>query len=391
MAEVTSATAVLALLQAHPALALAMAFLSPLVIAVFYLGLRGPGAASVPPLGPRAEGTPPPAEVAAAAESAERARAPLPSELARGRPSRLREGLVQTRRALLGRIEGVLGGRKLDAPLLDELESLLFTADLGVKTAESLLESVRQRAVGADPPTVRGILRAAILEKLRRVEPAKGTTLGLAARPHVILVLGVNGSGKTTTIGKLAARHVALGRKVVLGAADTFRAAAIEQLQAWGERTGASVIAGRPGGDPSAVAFDTLKAAVARGADVAIIDTAGRLQTKLPLLEELKKIVRVMEREVSGAPHESLLVLDANTGQNALSQARVFTDAARVTALALTKLDGTAKGGVIVGLADELGIPLKFVGVGEGIEDLRDFSAEEFVAALFDERGGEEA
>ncbi|HME73347.1 MAG TPA: signal recognition particle-docking protein FtsY [Myxococcota bacterium] len=376
--------------QAHPALALGAAFLLPLVIALAYLALRGPAAAPAPRALPRAaEGSPAQAEGAEILETAPRAPAPLPAEAARARPSRLRERLARTSQALIGRIEGIIGGRKLDAHLLDELESLLFTADLGVKTAESLLERVRQQAGGADLEAVRDILRTAILEKLRRVEPAPGTTLATAAKPHVILVLGVNGSGKTTTIGKLAARHVAMGRKVVLGAADTFRAAAIEQLQAWGERSGASVIAGRPGADPSAVAFDTLKAAVARGADVAIIDTAGRLQTKLPLLEELKKIVRVMEREVAGAPHESLLVLDANTGQNALSQARVFTDAARVTALALTKLDGTAKGGVIIGLADELGIPVKFVGVGEGVEDLRDFSAEEFVAALFDERAGD--
>ena len=376
--------------QAHPALALGAAFALPVVIALAYLALRAPAAAlATRALSPAAEGAPARGADEGVVEGALRA-PPAPSaDSLRVRPARLRERLARTSQALIGRIEGIIGGRKLDAALLDELESLLFTADLGVKTAESLLERVRQQAGAGDLNAVRGILRRAILEKLRRVEPAAGSTLATAAKPHVILVLGVNGSGKTTTIGKLAARHVAMGRKVVLGAGDTFRAAAIEQLQAWGERTGASVIAGRPGADPSAVAFDTLKAAVARGADVAIIDTAGRLQTKLPLLEELKKIVRVMEREVAGAPHESLLVLDANTGQNALSQARVFTDAARVTALALTKLDGTAKGGVIVGLADELGIPVKFVGVGEGVEDLRDFSAEEFVAALFDERAGD--
>src|SRR5215472_635561 len=375
-----------ALAQSHPALALGAAFLLPLAVAVAYLALRRTAGVSAPvPRPPAVDLAPAPSERAPASAPVLRPEAPLPAEVARLRPSRLRERLARTSQALVGRIEGIIGGRQLDAQLLDELESLLFTADLGVKTAESLLESVRRQAAGADLKSVRRVLRSAILQKLRRVEPAPGTALALAAKPHVILVLGVNGSGKTTTIGKLAARHAALGRKVVLGAADTFRAAAIEQLQAWGERTGATVIAGRPGADPSAVAFDALKAAVARGADVAIIDTAGRLQTKLPLLDELKKIVRVMEREVAAAPHESLLVLDANTGQNALSQARVFTEAARVTALALTKLDGTAKGGVIVGLADELGIPVKFVGVGEGVEDLRDFSAEEFVAALFDE------
>jgi fused signal recognition particle receptor len=379
-----SVATVVAFAQAHPALALGAAFLLPLVIALAYAVLREP--VSAPRTPPRAAVPPAPSRETPS-ETAPRLAAALPA--APTRPSPLRERLARTSQALIGRIEGMIGGRALDAHLLDELEALLFTADLGVKTAESLLSTVRQKATGSDAHAVRGILRAAILEKLRRVEHAPGSTLATAGKPHVILVLGVNGSGKTTTIGKLAARHIALGRKVVLGAGDTFRAAAIEQLQAWGERTGASVIAGRPGADPSAVAFDTLKSAVARGVDVAIIDTAGRLQTKLPLLEELKKIVRIIEREVPGAPHESLLVLDANTGQNALSQARIFTDAARVTALALTKLDGTAKGGVIVGLADELGIPVKFVGVGESVDDLRDFSAEQFVAALFDERTGD--
>ena len=298
---------------------------------------------------------------------------------------RLRDRLARTSEALVGRLSAFARGRAVDAALLDELETLLFTADLGVKTAESLLDGVRRKAAGGDAAAVKGLLRDLILEKLRRVEPPPGDPMAAGARPHVVLVLGVNGSGKTTTIGKLAARHAAAGRKVVLGAGDTFRAAAIEQLQAWGERAGCEVIAGPAGGDPSAVAFDTLKAARARGADVAIIDTAGRLQTKVPLIEELKKILRVIGREVEGAPHESLLVLDANTGQNAISQARVFTEAARVTGLVLTKLDGTAKGGVIVGLADEFGIPVRYVGVGEGVEDLREFRAEEFVAALFGE------
>jgi fused signal recognition particle receptor len=276
----------------------------------------------------------------------------------------------------------VLGERRLDEDLLGELEALLFGADLGVATAEDLLARVRREAAGAGAAQVRAVLRAAIAEKLARVEP-KGDPLAVAAKPHVILVLGVNGSGKTTTIGKLAAKHRAAGRSVVLGAGDTFRAAAREQLARWSERTGAALVAGPDGGDPAAVAFDTVKAAVARGADVAIVDTAGRLQTKAPLMEELAKIVRVIGRELPGAPHETLLVLDANTGQNAISQAREFTSRAGVSALVLTKLDGTAKGGVLVGLADELGLPVKYVGVGEGAEDLRAFSASEFVDALF--------
>jgi fused signal recognition particle receptor len=297
-------------------------------------------------------------------------------------PARLRDRLRRTSDALVGRIAQLAEGRKVDAALLGELERLLFSADLGVKTAESLLGTVRAQAAGADSEQVRRVLHDAILAKLKRVETAPG--LRLVGKPHVILVLGVNGSGKTTSIGKLAARYRAEGHQVVLGAADTFRAAAIDQLQIWGERIGCDVIAGSPGGDPSAVAFDTLKAARARGADVAIIDTAGRLQTKKPLMEELGKLRRVIGREIPEAPHETLLVLDANTGQNALSQAALFSEVAPVTGLVLSKLDGTAKGGVIVGLADAFGIPVRFVGVGEAVEDLRDFSAEDFVEALFE-------
>ncbi len=297
-------------------------------------------------------------------------------------PARLRDRLRRTSDALVGHLSKLTEGRRLDAALLAELERLLFGADLGVKTAESLLATVRAQAAGGDADEVRRVLRAAILAKLERAQAATG--LQLAGKPHVILVLGVNGSGKTTSIGKLAARYRAAGRQVILGAADTFRAAAIDQLQIWGERIGCEVIAGTPGSDPSAVAFDTLKAARSRGADVAIIDTAGRLQTKRPLMEELGKLRRVIGREIEGAPHETLLVLDANTGQNALSQAALFSEVAPVTGLVLTKLDGTAKGGVIVGLADAFGIPVRFVGVGEAAHDLRDFSAGEFVEALFE-------
>ena len=293
----------------------------------------------------------------------------------------LRERLTGTSESLVGRLSGVLRGRTVDQDVLADLEGLLFTADLGVRTAESLLEAVRAKASGLDASAVRAVLRDAILEKLSVVQPqpVEIPDEGLL----VILVLGVNGSGKTTTIGKLAARYVGQERKVVLGAGDTFRAAATEQLQVWGQRVGCEVIAGNAGSDPTAVAFDTVNAARARNADVAIIDTAGRLQTKKPLMEELGKMARVLSREVPDAPHQTLLVLDANTGQNAISQARLFSEVTRVTDLALTKLDGTAKGGVLVGLADEFGIPVRYVGVGEAIEDLRDFDAEEFVDALF--------
>ena len=307
---------------------------------------------------------------------------PQPEPEPEPKPVGLRERLRRTSEALVGRLSGVLGGRQLDSELLEELEDILFTADLGVSTAESLLERVRVEGQGADGEVVRGILKNAIEEKLQSAQNDEDP-FDLAGKPHVILVLGVNGAGKTTTIGKLASQHQALGHKVLLGAGDTFRAAAIEQLQTWGERVGCEVVAGEPGGDPASVAFDAVKAAIAREADVAIIDTAGRLQTKKPLMDELSKIVRVIGRDIPEAPHEILLVLDSNTGQNALSQARLFTEVAAVTGLVLTKMDGTAKGGVIVGLADEFQIPVRFVGVGEGIEDLRRFDAAEFASALF--------
>jgi len=295
---------------------------------------------------------------------------------------RLRDRLRRTSEVLVGRLSTVLGGRRVDEALLEELEEVLFTADLGVSTAESLLERVRSEGQGADGEMVRDLLKQAMGEMLSAAERSD-EAFSLNGQPHVVLVLGVNGAGKTTTIGKLAAKHQALGRSVLLGAGDTFRAAAIEQLQTWAERVGCDVIAGEPGGDPASVAFDTVKAAVARDIDVVIIDTAGRLQTKKPLMEELEKIVRVIGRGIPDAPHEILLVLDANTGQNAISQARLFSEVADLTGLVLTKMDGTAKGGVIVGLAHEFRIPVHFVGVGEGIDDLREFDSTEFVGALF--------
>jgi fused signal recognition particle receptor len=333
-------------------------------------------AAAAPP-----ERLEPPAP-AAAAPAEPGAAVPPAAEPVAAPPAPLSERLRRTRETLVGRLGRLIGDRRIDAELIEELEAALFAADLGVGTVESLLAEVRKRADGGDAAEVRRVLRESILAKLRRVE--REPVPLAAGGPHVILVLGVNGSGKTTTIGKLAARFAREGRRVILGAGDTFRAAAVEQLQAWGARVGCEVIAGRAGGDPSAVAFDTVRAAVARRADVAIIDTAGRLQTRRPLMEELAKTARVIGRELAGAPHETLLVLDANTGQNAVSQAREFSEAAPVTGLVLTKLDGSAKGGVIVGLADEFAIPVRFVGVGESAEDLRDFSAEEFVEALFD-------
>ncbi len=385
---------VVAFLVSHPALAVATIALGGPVVLVGAAALLGwtrpapdepPIAAELPPAFASAPGaaveTPQEAPPQPLTE-AEPVAPPEPLAPPAPKPVRLRDRLVRTREALVGRVGGLLGGRVVDDETLAELETLLFSADLGVRTADDLLQAVRKEASGRDAGSVERVLRDAIRSKLERVDPRAPAAHG---GPHVILVLGVNGSGKTTTIGKLAARHHAQGRHVVLGAGDTFRAAAIEQLQMWGERVGCEVVAGSAGGDPAAVAFDTVKAAVARKADVAIIDTAGRLQTQKPLMEELSKIARVVGREIDGAPHETLLVLDANTGQNAISQGRLFAEVAPVTGLVLTKLDGTAKGGVIIGLADELGIPVHYVGVGEGVDDLRDFSAEEFVDALFAE------
>jgi fused signal recognition particle receptor len=289
-------------------------------------------------------------------------------------------GLAATRRRLAAQLDTVFGRgpRPLDV-MLDELEETLIGADVGVRTTAALLEPLRQvPPAEATPERLRGLLQEG-LESMLGGSPAPEAT----GRPWVILVTGVNGVGKTTTIGKLAARYVAEGRRVLLVAADTFRAAAIDQLAVWAERTGADLVRHAQGADPSAVVFDGLKAALAREVDVVLIDTAGRLHTRTPLMEELSKVARVVGREVPGAPHETLLVVDATTGQNALSQARVFQAAVPLSGLVLTKLDGTARGGVLVAIQNELELPVRYVGVGEGVDDLRPFDAREFVRALF--------
>jgi fused signal recognition particle receptor len=271
---------------------------------------------------------------------------------------------------------------RLDASLVDELESILVTSDIGIRTAEKLLGDLRgqlTRKEVSDPEAVRSKLRAKITEIVSRPCPP----LAFDKHPLVIMVIGVNGVGKTTTIGKLAARLVREGKKVVLAAGDTFRAAAVEQLVIWGERSGADVVKGPEHGDPGSVAFEAVQRATSTSADVCITDTAGRLHTKVNLMEELKKLKRVMNKALAGAPHEVMLVLDATNGQNAINQARQFKEAVEVNSIALTKLDGTAKGGVVVAICDDLGLPVRYVGIGEKVEDLRDFDAVEFVDALF--------
>lgn len=297
----------------------------------------------------------------------------------------LKQGLSKTRESLTAKIETtILGYADIDDELLDELEEILIMADVGVATTETLMKAVRQ---GIKKKEIRepGDLKPFLEKEITALLLKGGAGIRMAANgPTVLLIVGVNGAGKTTTIGKLSAFYHHYGKKVMLAAADTFRAAASDQLAIWGERTAAEVIRHEEGSDPAAVVFDAVKAAKARQIDVLLVDTAGRLQTKTNLMAELEKINRVIAREIPGAPHETLLVLDATTGQNAVSQAKLFTQAAPVTGVVLTKLDGTAKGGVVIGIKAELGIPIKWIGVGEAVEDLRPFVAEDFAKALFE-------
>jgi fused signal recognition particle receptor len=297
--------------------------------------------------------------------------------------SRLREGLSKTRQGFVGSLDALFSGkRELDQGLVEELEELLITADLGVRTVTRLLEGLeRARSSGNLTPSdgLRGFLQHEILEILK----AGATPLRIDQKPYVFMVVGVNGTGKTSTIGKLAHYYRNEADRVVFAAADTFRAAAVEQLEIWAQRVGADVIKHQGGSDPSAVAYDAVHAALSRSADILFIDTAGRLHTQVNLMEELRKIKRIVSREMPGAPQETLLVLDATTGQNAISQARLFHEALGITGLAMTKLDGTAKGGIIVAICHEFGIPIRYVGIGESPDDLQPFEPDQFVQALF--------
>jgi len=298
---------------------------------------------------------------------------------------RLKSGVQKTRSGLVSALEDALQGKKvIDAGLLDELEFTLISADIGVPATEEILARIRQRVERHqvnDAAALRGLIREHLLEILEASERAPAP---VAEPPAVVLVVGVNGSGKTTTIGKLARRWKNEGRTILLCAADTFRAAAIEQLEIWGQRSGIPVIRQGPGSDPSAVLFDALQAARARQADCVIVDTAGRLQTKENLMAELQKMSRTAKKVIPDAPHEVLLVLDATTGQNGLEQARKFTETSGVTGIVLAKLDGTAKGGIVVAIARELNLPIRYVGVGEKAEDLLPFDPEKFIASLFE-------
>ncbi len=319
------------------------------------------------------------------ADSAKQARAPaVAARSVRGagtggpRPSsldRFRAGLDKTRAGLLSRIAPVLTRRQLDASALEQLEAALLAADVGAGMTARLIQRIGCERDEAP----RDVLAREIARILGDVRLQKDAA---AAKPRVIMVVGVNGVGKTTSIGKLAARYAAEGKSVMVVAADTFRAAANEQLQAWAERTGAMIVRQQHGADPGAVVYDGMRAAIARDVEVVIVDTAGRLHTKTNLMDELRKVRRVIARELAGAPHETLLVLDAVTGQNGLAQARAFLQQLEVDGIILTKLDGTAKGGVVIAIAGELGIPIRYVGIGEGVDDLRPFDPDEFVTAL---------
>lgn len=299
---------------------------------------------------------------------------------------RLHEGLEKTRSSFLGKLsKALLGKSTIDDDVLDELEEVLITSDVGVSTTVKIIDRIQQR-IAQDKylgsSELQQILRAEIANLLKETE--KNDWKETEHKPYVIMVVGVNGVGKTTTIGKLASLFAQSGKKVVLGAADTFRAAAVDQLNIWAQRSGAEFISKGMNADPAAVAYDAVKAGVERDADVIIIDTAGRLHNKVNLMNELSKIRRVMTKVIPDAPHEVLLVLDATTGQNAFEQAKQFTAATQVSALALTKLDGTAKGGVVIGISDQFSVPVKYIGVGEKMEDLQIFEPKSFVDSLFE-------
>ncbi|MBE0643166.1 MAG: signal recognition particle-docking protein FtsY [Bacteroidetes bacterium] len=304
--------------------------------------------------------------------------------------NRLKEGLTKTRESVMAKVTRVIKAkRKIDDELIDEIEEILILGDVGVATTARIIDGLRERVKRErfeDANELHRLLREEIAKLFERHNVStNGTAIELPAgvAPYVIMVVGVNGVGKTTTIGKLAYNYRSSGKRVIIGAADTFRAAANEQLEVWAKRADVEIIQQVHGSDPAAVAYDTLQAALARKADVVIIDTAGRLHTKANLMEELKKIKRVMAKLMPDAPHDVLLVLDATTGQNAIQQAKQFSDAVEVTGLVVTKLDGTAKGGVVIGISSELALPVKYIGVGEQIDDLQVFDDESFVQALF--------
>lgn len=297
--------------------------------------------------------------------------------------SKIKEGLKKTKDAMMRQVEGVIHSfTKIDEEFLEELEEILIMSDMGAITAEDICNQLRRKIKETgitDPAEVKGLLKEIVADMLREDEPMK-----LSTSPSILFVIGVNGAGKTTTIGKLAANFKAQGKKILVGAADTFRAAAIEQLEVWTQRSGVEIVKHQEGSDPAAVVYDSIEAAKARHADILLIDTAGRLHNKKNLMDELGKMFRIVNQRAEGCDVETLLVLDATTGQNAVNQAEQFMQAAKITGIVLTKLDGTAKGGIVVAIKNQLGLPVRYVGVGEKIDDLQEFVPEDFVEALFE-------
>lgn len=297
--------------------------------------------------------------------------------------SKIKEGLKKTKDAMMRQVEGVIHSfTKIDEDFLEELEEILIMSDMGAITAEDICNQLRRKIKETgitDPAEVKGLLKEIVADMLREDEPMK-----LSTSPSILFVIGVNGAGKTTTIGKLAANFKAQGKKILVGAADTFRAAAIEQLEVWTQRSGVEIVKHQEGSDPAAVVYDSIEAAKARHADILLIDTAGRLHNKKNLMDELEKMFRIVNQRAEGCDVETLLVLDATTGQNAVNQAEQFMQAAKITGIVLTKLDGTAKGGIVVAIKNQLGLPVRYVGVGEKIDDLQEFVPEDFVEALFE-------
>ncbi|HEY2514515.1 MAG TPA: signal recognition particle-docking protein FtsY [Polyangiaceae bacterium] len=328
----------------------------------------------------------PPSEKAAAAPAAPPSR-PLSKQEVAG----MRKGLAATRGGFIARLTALFSGKKeIDPAILEQIEEVMISSDVGVKTTQAILGRLRERLAKnelADTDAVWAALRA----EAAQILSIGGGALRLGTKPTVVLMVGVNGVGKTTSIGKLATRSTNEGKKVLLAAGDTFRAAAVQQLEVWGKRVGVDVVKGKEGADPGAVAFDATTKAKEAAVDLLFVDTAGRLHTKAPLMDEIKKIRKTIAKAMDGAPHETLLVLDATTGQNALTQAALFKDAVDLTGIILTKLDGTAKGGIVLGICDELKVPVRYIGLGERAEDLREFKAEEFVEALFGRDGDEAA
>ena len=355
------------------------------------------GAAEAPrkPLPTRPEGkspAPPPSGAGRDAAKDSQGHAPPPPQApaAKRDVASLRKGLAASRGGFIARLTALFQGKKeFDPAILQQVEEVMLASDVGPKTTTAILDRLRESLAKnelADSDAVWAALRA----EATRILSIGGGAIRFSAKPTVVLLVGVNGAGKTTTIGKLATRYNAAGKKVVLAAGDTFRAAAVQQLEVWGKRVGSDVVKGKEGADPGAVAFDATSKAKEGGADLLLIDTAGRLHTKVPLMDEIKKVRKTIAKALDGAPHETLLVVDATTGQNALAQASMFKEALDLTGIVLTKLDGTAKGGIVLGICDELQVPVRYVGLGERAEDLREFHAEDFVEALFG-KGDEES